>query len=80
MCSLPIDSAHGIVYHKTITSDHTNQPHDRPQAGKENDMIELAIAYAAAHGNTEEAKNDAANIYSSNYEEYMEIWTALEAL
>ena len=23
-------------------------------------MIELAIAYAAAHGNTEEAKNDAA--------------------
>lgn len=29
-------------------------------------MIELAIAYAAAHGNTEEAKNDAANIYSSS--------------
>ena len=27
-----------------------------------------------------EAKNDAANIYSSNYEEYMEIWDALEAL
>ena len=30
MFSLPIDSVHGIVYHKTITSDHTNQPHDRP--------------------------------------------------
>lgn len=30
MCSLPIDSVHGIVYHVTITSDHTNQPHDRP--------------------------------------------------
>lgn len=43
-------------------------------------MIELAIAYAAAHGNTEEAKNDAANIYSSNYEEYMDIWDAIEAL
>ena len=43
-------------------------------------MIELAIAYAAAHGNTEEAKNDAANIYSSNYEEYMEIWSAIEAM
>ena len=43
-------------------------------------MIELAIAYASAHGNTEEAKNDAANIYSSNYEEYMKIWAAIEAL
>lgn len=81
MCSLPIDSVHGIVYNKTITSDHTNQPHDRPiRPERKIDMIELAIAYAAAHGNTEEAKNDAANIYSSNYEEYMEIWTALEAL
>lgn len=43
-------------------------------------MIELAIAYAAERGNTDEAKNDAANIYSSNYEEYMEIWTAIKAL
>lgn len=43
-------------------------------------MIELAIAYSAAHGNTEEAKNDAANIYSSNYDEYMKIWTAINAL
>ena len=43
-------------------------------------MVELAIAYAAANGNTEEAKNDAANIYSSNYEEYMEIWTAIKSL
>ena len=43
-------------------------------------MIELAIAYAAAHGNTKEAKNDAANIYSSSYEEYMKIWTAIKAL
>lgn len=41
-------------------------------------MIELAIAYVAAHGNTEESKNDAANIYSSNYEEYMDIWSAIE--
>ena len=43
-------------------------------------MIELAIAYAGAHGNTEEAKNDAANIYSSNYDEYMEIWAAIDAM
>ncbi len=43
-------------------------------------MIELAIAYAAERSNTDEAKNDAANIYSSNYEEYMEIWDALETL
>ena len=43
-------------------------------------MIELAIAYVAAHGNTEEANNDASNISSSNYEEYIEIWAALEAL
>ena len=43
-------------------------------------MIELAIAYSAANGNTEEAKNDAANIYSINYEEYMEIWTAIKDL
>jgi len=44
------------------------------------DMIELAIAYAAAHGSTDEAKNDAANIYSSNYDEYMKIWAAIEAM
>ena len=43
-------------------------------------MIELAIAYADSHGNTDESKNDAANIYSSNYEEYMEIWSAIEAM
>ena len=47
---------------------------------KEIDMIELAIAYAAAHGSTDEAKNDAANIYSSNYDEYMKIWAAIEAM
>ena len=50
------------------------------KAERKIDMIELAIAYAAAHGNTEEAKNDAANIYSSNYEEYMEIWAAIKDL
>lgn len=43
-------------------------------------MVELAISYAAENGNTEEAKNDAANIYSSNYDEYMKIWTAINAL
>lgn len=43
-------------------------------------MIELAVAYAAAHGNTEEAKNDAANIYSRNYDEYMEIWATIDAM
>ena len=43
-------------------------------------MIELAIAYVNAHGNTEEVKNDAANIYSSNYEEYMEIWNAIKSM
>ena len=43
-------------------------------------MIELAIAYAAAHGSTDEAKNDAANIYSSNYDEYMKIWVALTSI
>ena len=47
---------------------------------KEIDMIELAIAYAAAHGSTDEAKNDAANIYSSNYDEYMKIWVALTSI
>ena len=66
--------ASGVYYN------HSKGITDRPQAGKEIDMIELAIAYAAAHGNTEEAKNDAANIYSSNYEEYMEIWAAIEAM
>ena len=43
-------------------------------------MVELAIAYAVANGNTEEARNDAANIYSNNYDEYMKIWTAINAL
>ena len=43
-------------------------------------MIELAIAYVSAHGNTEEVKNDAANIYASNYEEYLEIWEAVKNL
>ena len=56
----------------------TNGQANRPE--RKIDMIELAIAYAAAHGNTEEAKNDAANIYSSNYEEYMEIWIAIKDL
>ena len=44
------------------------------------DMIELAIAYVIAHGNAEEVKNDAANIYASNYEEYLEIWEAVKNL
>ena len=43
-------------------------------------MIELAIAYAAANGNTDEAKNDAANIYASNYGEYLKIWEAVKNL
>ena len=43
-------------------------------------MIELAIAYVSAHSNTEEAKNDAANIYASNYEEYLAIWEAVKNL
>ena len=43
-------------------------------------MIELAIAYVIAHGNTTEVKNDAANIYASNYEEYLEIWEAVKNL
>lgn len=63
-----------------VLYNHSKGITDRPQAGKEIDMIELAIACAAEHGNTEEAKNDAANIYSSNYEEYMEIWSAIEAM
>ena len=56
----------------------TNEQANKPE--RKIDMIELAIAYAAAHGNTEGAKNDAANIYSSNYEEYMEIWAAIKDL
>lgn len=44
------------------------------------DMIELAIVYVSTHGNTEEVKNDAANIYASNYEEYLEIWEAVKNL
>ena len=43
-------------------------------------MIDLAIAYVIAHGNTEEVKNDAANIYASNYEEYLAIWEAIKNL
>ena len=62
----------------TTTKNQTNEKANKPE--RKIDMIELAIAYAAAHGNTEEAKNDAANIYSSNYEEYMEIWNAIKAL
>ena len=43
-------------------------------------MIELATAYVSTHGNTEEVKNDAANIYASNYEEYLKIWEAVKNL
>lgn len=43
-------------------------------------MIELAIAYVSAHGNSEEVKNDAANIYASNYGEYLAIWEAVKNL
>lgn len=43
-------------------------------------MIELAVSYVAANGNSEEAKNDAANIFSSSYTEYMEIWNAVKNL
>ena len=43
-------------------------------------MIKLAIAYVIAHGSTEEVKNDAANIYASNYGEYIEIWDAVKNL
>ena len=53
-----------------------NEQANKPE--RKIDMIELAIAYVAAHGNTDEAKNDAANIYSSNYEEYMEIWIVIK--
>ena len=63
-----------------VSYNHSKGITDRPQAGKEMDMIELAIAYAYEHGNTEESKNDAANIYSSNYEAYMELWAAIEAM
>ena len=56
----------------------TNEKANKPE--RKIDMIELAIAYAAAHGSTDEAKNDAANIYSSNYDEYMKIWAAIEAM
>lgn len=41
-------------------------------------MIELAIIYAIEHGRTEEAKNDAANIYSRSYDDYMLIWNAIK--
>ncbi|MGM9667229.1 MAG: hypothetical protein ACI3XN_04160 [Eubacteriales bacterium] len=43
-------------------------------------MIELAVAYVTANGNSEEVKNDAANIFSSSYTEYMEIWNAVKNL
>lgn len=45
-----------------------------------NDKIELAIEYSVAHGNTEESKNDAANIFATNYDEYMAIWKVIENL
>ena len=76
MCKFFIDKKNYLCYIKATKG-------NKGQANKPErkiDMIELAIAYAAAHGNTEEAKNDAANIYSSNYEEYMEIWTAIKDL
>ena len=50
----------------------------RPE--RKTDMIELAIAYVIAHGNAEEVKNDAANIYASNYEVYLAIWEAIKNL
>ena len=75
LCSFHIAFVRTLVYN-IVTVKET----DRPQAGKEIDMVELAIAYAVANGNTEEARNDAANIYSNNYDEYMKIWTAINAL
>lgn len=48
--------------------------------GRKTDMTELAIEYVIAHGSTEEIKNDAANIYASNYEEYLAIWEAIKNL
>lgn len=56
----------------------TNGQANKPE--RKINMIELAIAYVVANGNTEEVKNDAANIYASNYEEYMEIWNAIKDL
>ena len=67
-----------IIYAILEPQRKTNERANKPE--RKIDMIELAIAYAAAHGNTEEAKNDAANIYSRNYEEYMEIWIAIKDL
>ena len=56
MCSLPIDSVHGIVYHKTIASDHTNQPKTKLQEERTmakyfdqcTNLDELKKAYYAA--------------------------------
>ena len=79
MCNFFVDKKIRMCYLRaTKGKQKTHRQANGPE--RKIDMIELATAYAAAHGNTEEAKNDAANIYSSNYEEYMEIWAAIKNL
>ena len=42
------------------------------------ERIKCAIDYVSAHsGDKTEIKNDAANIYASNYDEYLIIWDAI---
>lgn len=46
-----------------------------------NEKIQKAIDYVAKREGTHDAKelrNDAANIYADNYEDYLVIWEALE--
>lgn len=42
------------------------------------EKISAARAYVEMVGATDEARNDAANIYASSYEDYLAIWNALE--
>lgn len=42
--------------------------------------IEKAAEYLNIHGITEESINDACNLFSSSYEEYMSLWHELENL
>ena len=43
------------------------------------EKIKAAVIYCAAiHAATEDVRNDAANIYADSYDEYREIWRALD--
>ena len=42
------------------------------------EKIQCALNYVMRFGGATETKNDAANIYADNYEEYLAIWDAIK--